>query len=134
VGKLKSRPGCYRAAHRSGGGERSRHGQVEGGWVTLDQFADLTGFETAGTLLYGQTEEDRERVYNQLKKASSLFIVFRRKDVPAGLNYDGNPREGDPVVVATGPTPYAPTRPQAGSPIRRPSPACTATILVSWRR
>ncbi len=83
----------------------SDHGmvKVEGGWITLDQFADLTGFETAGVLLYGKTEEDRARVYNQLKKASSQFVVYRRKDVPAELNYNQNPREGDPVVIATGP-------------------------------
>ena len=83
----------------------SDHGmaRVEGEWVTLDQFADLTGFETAGTLLYGKTEEDRVRVYNKLKQASSQFVVFRRKDVPANLNYNQNPREGDPVVIATGP-------------------------------
>jgi len=83
----------------------SDHGmvKVEGPWITLDQFADLTGFDAVGPLLYGKTEEDRVRVYNQLKKASSQFVVYRRKDVPAGLNYSQNPREGDPVVVATGP-------------------------------
>ena len=83
----------------------SDHGmaKTEGGWITLDQLADLSGFETAGPLLYGKTEEDRARVYNQLKKASPLFVVYRLKDVPAGLNYNKNPREGDPVVVATGP-------------------------------
>ena len=83
----------------------SDHGmvKVEGPWITLDQFADLTGFDAAGPLLYGKTEADRVRVYNQLKKASAQFVVYRRKDVPAGLNYNQNPREGDPVVVATGP-------------------------------
>ena len=83
----------------------SDHGmaKVEGGWITLDKLADLTGFDTAGGLLYGKTEEDRARVYNQLKKASSQFVVYRRKDVPADLNYSQNPREGDPVVIATGP-------------------------------
>ena len=83
----------------------SDHGMAkeQGGWITLDQFADLSGFETDGPLLYGKTEEDRARVYNQLKKASSQFVVFRRKNVPAGLNYNQNPREGDPVVIATGP-------------------------------
>lgn len=83
----------------------SDHGmaRTEGGWVTLDQFADLTGFETVGSLLYGKTEEDRAHVYNQLKKASEKFVAYRRKDVPAGLNYSLNPREGDPVIVATGP-------------------------------
>ena len=83
----------------------SDHGmaKVQGPWVTLDQFADLKDFETAGSLLYGKTEEDRVRVYNQLKKASEKFQVYRRKDVPAGLHYNENPREGDPVIVATGP-------------------------------
>ncbi len=83
----------------------SDHGmaKVQVGWVTLGQFADLTGFEAVGSLLYGKTEGDRARVYNQLKKASSQFVVFRRKDVPAGLHYNENPRAGDPVVVATGP-------------------------------
>jgi len=83
----------------------SDHGmaKVEGGWVTLDQFADLTGFETAGTLLYGKNEEDRLRIYNKLKQASSQFVAYRRKDVPAALNYSQNPRAGDPVVIATGP-------------------------------
>jgi alkaline phosphatase D len=83
----------------------SDHGmvKVEGPWITLDQFADLTGFDTAGALLYGKTEEERARVYNQLKKASSQFVVFRLKNVPANLNFNQNPREGDPVVIATGP-------------------------------
>jgi len=83
----------------------SDHGmvKVEGSWITLDQFADLTGFDTVGARLYGKTEEDRARVYNQLKKASSQFVVFRLKNVPANLNFNQNPREGDPVVIATGP-------------------------------
>jgi len=83
----------------------SDHGMAksEGDWINLDQFADLTNFETAGSLLYGKTEEDRARAYDQLKKASSQFMVYRLKDVPAGLHFNQNAREGDPVVVATGP-------------------------------
>ncbi len=83
----------------------SDHGMVnrEGNWITLDQFADLKGFETAGALLYGKTEADRERVYNQLKHVSSNFVVYRRKNVPAGLHFNANPREGDPIVIPTGP-------------------------------
>jgi len=94
----------------------SDHGmaKVEGGWITLDQLADLTGFESAGALLYGKTEEDRVRVYNQLKKASDKFVVYRRKDVPAGLNFNQNPREGDPVVIATGPYAIRAHGPAAG--------------------
>jgi alkaline phosphatase D len=100
----------------------SDHGmaKVQGGWITLDQFADLTGFETDGPLLYGNTEEDRVRVYNQLKKASDKFVVYRRKDVPAGLNYSQNPREGDPVVIATGPYAIRAHSPVAGKPDQPP--------------
>jgi alkaline phosphatase D len=102
----------------------SDHGMVkeEGGWINLDQFADLTGFETAGSLLYGKSEEDRARVYNQLKKASPQFVVYRRKDVPAALNYNQNPREGDPVGVATGPYAIRAKAPAAGSEDRPPTP------------
>jgi alkaline phosphatase D len=83
----------------------SDHGmaKVQGDWITLDKFADLTGFETAGSLLYPKTDEDAARAYNQLKKASSQFIVYRRKDFPAQLNYRDNPRTGDPIIVPTGP-------------------------------
>jgi alkaline phosphatase D len=102
----------------------SDHGmvKVEGNWITLDQFSDLTGFDAVGPLLYGKTEEDRARVYNQLKKASSQFVVYRRKDVPAGLNYNQNPREGDPVVIATGPYAIRAHAPPAGQEDRPPTP------------
>lgn len=83
----------------------SDHGMVkiQGPWVNLDDFADLKGFQSAGPLLYAETEADRSRVYDQLKHASEKFEVYRRKDVPAGLHYDENAREGDPVIVPTGP-------------------------------
>jgi predicted AlkP superfamily pyrophosphatase or phosphodiesterase len=102
----------------------SDHGMVkeEGPWITLDKFADLSNFETAGPLLYGKTEEDRVRVYNQLKKASSQFVAYRRKDVPAGLDYNQNPREGDPVIVATGPYAIRAHEPPAGKPDQPPIP------------
>ena len=102
----------------------SDHGmaKIEGPWVTLDQFANLDGFDTAGTLLYGKTEEDRVRVYNQLKKASSQFVVYRLKNVPAGLNYNQNPRAGDPVVIATGPYAIRAHAPPAGKPDTPPIP------------
>jgi predicted AlkP superfamily pyrophosphatase or phosphodiesterase len=102
----------------------SDHGMVkeEGPWITLDKFADLTGFEAVGPLLYGKTEEDRARVYNQLKKATSQFVVYRRKDVPAGLNYNQNPREGDPVIVATGPYAIRAHAPPESKPDQPPTP------------
>ena len=101
----------------------SDHGMVksEGDWIDLDQFADLAGFDTVGDLLYGKTEEDRARVYNQLKKASSQFMVYRRKNVPAGLHFNENPREGDPVVVATGPYAIRAHAPPAGQADRPPT-------------
>lgn len=101
----------------------SDHGMVksQGGWITLDQFADLSGFDAVGTLLYGKTEEDRVRVYNQLKKASPQFVVYRRKDVPSGLSYNQNPREGDPVVIPTGPYAIRAHAPPAGKEDRPPT-------------
>jgi alkaline phosphatase D len=101
----------------------SDHGmvKVQGDWITLDQLADLADFEWAGPLLYGQTEADRERVYNQLKKASSEFKVYRRKNVPAGLHYNQNEREGDPVVIATGPYAIRARGPSAGKPDNKPT-------------
>lgn len=96
----------------------SDHGmaKVEGATITLDKFADLAGFEAVGSLLYAKTDADAARVYNQLKKASSQFTVYRRKDVPAGLNFRDNPREGDPVVIATGPFLVRAHAPPAGVP------------------
>jgi len=101
----------------------SDHGMVktQGDWINLDQFADLTNFDTVGPLLYGKTEEDRVRVYNQLKKASPQFFVYRRKNVPADLNYNQNPREGDPVVVATGPYAIRAHAPGADRPDTKPT-------------
>lgn len=100
----------------------SDHGMVreQGEWITLDQFADLSGFETAGALLYSASEADRERVYNQLKKASPQFVVYRRKSVPADLSFNENPREGDPVVIATGPYSIRAHAGPAGQPDRAP--------------
>ncbi len=101
----------------------SDHGMVksEGGWIDLDQFVDLAGFDTVGDLLYGKTEADRARVYDQLKKASPQFMVYRRRNVPAGLNFNENPRKGDPVVVATGPYAIRARTPQAGQADRAPT-------------
>lgn len=102
----------------------SDHGmaQVPSEWITLGQLADLTGFEAVGPLLYGKSEADRERVYNQLKKASSQFMVFRRKNVPAELNYSQNEREGDPVIVATGPYAIRARAPSDGAADTAPHP------------
>ena len=100
----------------------SDHGMARevGNWINLDEFADLTGFETAGALLYSDSEEARVRVYNKLKQASSQFVAYRRKDVPAGLDYNQNPREGDPVVVTTGPYAIRAHKPPADKPDHSP--------------
>jgi predicted AlkP superfamily pyrophosphatase or phosphodiesterase len=100
----------------------SDHGmaKTEGGWINLDDFADLTGFETAGPLLYSDSEEARIRVYNKLKQASSQFMAYRRKDMPAGLDYNQNPREGDPIIVATGPFAIRAHKPPADRPDHPP--------------
>jgi len=102
----------------------SDHGmaKVEGGWITLDEYADLSGFENAGTLLYGKTEEDRARAYAKLKQASSQFMAYRRKDVPGGLKYNQNSREGDPVVIATGAYAIRAHKPPEGKPDNAPEP------------
>ena len=83
----------------------SDHGMEpeKGNWVDLDKFADLKDFTTSGPLLYGPTEAATEKVYQQLKSASGDFKVYRRAHVPAALDYDQSAREGDPVIVPTGP-------------------------------
>jgi predicted AlkP superfamily pyrophosphatase or phosphodiesterase len=83
----------------------SDHGMenIEGNWIELDHFADLSAFHTEGMLLYSSTESDIQKAYERLKGASDKFVVYRRRDVPKHLHYDQNDREGDPVVVATGP-------------------------------
>ncbi len=83
----------------------SDHGMAksEGDWIDLDQFADLKGFETDGALLYGTSEAERARVYDELKHASPEFMAYRLKNVPAELHAKANARAGDPVIVATGP-------------------------------
>ena len=77
--------------------------KVDGGWINLDQWADLSDFVTDGSLLYGKSEADAQKAYESLKNASPKFHVYRRADVPAALHYNANPREGDPVIVPTGP-------------------------------
>jgi len=85
----------------------SDHGMtnVEGDWIDLDRYADLSDFVTIKneSALYAPSEEAAERAYKQLHGASDKFAVYRRKDVPEHLHFDSNPREGDPVVIPTGP-------------------------------
>jgi predicted AlkP superfamily pyrophosphatase or phosphodiesterase len=75
---------------------------LQGGWVNLDKWADLSQFETAGPLLYAKSEADAERAYESLLGASDTFKVYRRSQMPSYLHFDSNPREGDPIIVPTG--------------------------------
>jgi predicted AlkP superfamily pyrophosphatase or phosphodiesterase len=83
----------------------SDHGMEReiGPWIDLSQFADLTNFVTVGWLLYPNSEAEAEKAYQALKIKTDAFTVYRRKRVPGALEYNGNPREGDPVIVANGP-------------------------------
>ena len=82
------------------------HGMVtlQGGPVTLSDFADLSDFHTEGSILYPKPDADVQETYEAfLAHPDPRFKVYRRADVPAYLHFDANPREGDPVIVPTGP-------------------------------
>jgi predicted AlkP superfamily pyrophosphatase or phosphodiesterase len=82
------------------------HGMVtlQGGPVTLSDFADLSDFRTDGSLLYAKPDANVEEVYEEfLAHPDPRFKVYRRADTPASLHFDANPREGDPVIVPNGP-------------------------------
>ncbi len=83
----------------------SDHGmeREQGPWIDLSRYADLSNFTTVGWLLYPNSEAAAEKAYQELKIKSEAFTVYRRKRVPAALDYDSNAREGDPVIVANGP-------------------------------
>ncbi len=76
---------------------------LQGGWVILDKWADLSEFETIGGRLYPRSEADAEKAYQSLLGKSDMFKIYRRANVPAYLHFNSNPRDGDPVVVPTGP-------------------------------
>jgi predicted AlkP superfamily pyrophosphatase or phosphodiesterase len=76
---------------------------TQGGWIALDQWAELSQFETSGSLLYAKSEADAEKAYNSLLGASDMFDVYRRAKLPENLHFNSNPRAGDPVVVPAGP-------------------------------
>jgi predicted AlkP superfamily pyrophosphatase or phosphodiesterase len=83
----------------------SDHGMAteKGDWIDLDKYADFSGVETAGALMYPDSEDAAAKLYAKLRIASDKFKVYRRSRMPAELNFTGEPRVGDPVVVATGP-------------------------------
>ncbi|HEX3967081.1 MAG TPA: ectonucleotide pyrophosphatase/phosphodiesterase [Edaphobacter sp.] len=82
------------------------HGMVtlQGDPVTLSDFADLSEFHTEGALLYPKPDADVQETYEEfLAHPDPRFKVYRRADMPASLHFDANPREGDPVIVPSGP-------------------------------
>jgi alkaline phosphatase D len=101
----------------------SDHGMeaTKGGWVTLDKWADLSQFETSGPLIYATSEADAEKAYLSLLGASDTFNVYRRAKMPAYLHFNSNPREGDPVVVPTGPYNIAVHQPKSNGNPTTPS-------------
>jgi alkaline phosphatase D len=80
----------------------------------------LSHFETSGPLLYAKSEEDAVNAYHSLLGASDTFKVYRRGQVPAYLHFNSNPREGDPVVVPTGPYSLVARDPNASGGTRKP--------------
>jgi predicted AlkP superfamily pyrophosphatase or phosphodiesterase len=78
--------------------------KVEGA-IRLDQYGlDAAGFAPIiGPNLYPKSEDDAQKAYEVLRGKSDKFVVYRRAQVPAYLDFDSNAREGDPVVIPTGP-------------------------------
>jgi predicted AlkP superfamily pyrophosphatase or phosphodiesterase len=93
---------------------------LQGGWIILDKWADLSNFETAGSLLYPKSEGDAQKAYQSLLGVSDKFKVYRRAQVPEYLHFSSNPREGDPVVVPTGPYSVVAHDPNADGGSRMP--------------
>jgi predicted AlkP superfamily pyrophosphatase or phosphodiesterase len=98
--------------------------KVEGSTVYLDQFGfnPLWFKRIVGTAFYPRSEADAEMAYEALRGKSDKFLVYRRSQVPPELHFDSNPREGDPVIVPTGPyylavspDPERPSAPPAGA-------------------
>src|SRR5580704_10095970 len=78
--------------------------KVKGDWINLSEYFDSRLLEkSAEGFMYPRSEAAAEKVFAALHGKSDKFKVYRNGSVPAGLHFDGNPREGDPVVVATGP-------------------------------
>jgi alkaline phosphatase D len=90
--------------------------------LVLDKWADLSQFETSGPLLYAksQSDADAEKAYHSLLGVSDTFKVYRRAQVPAYLHFSSNSREGDPVIVPTGPYPIVAHDPNSNGGTRLP--------------
>jgi Type I phosphodiesterase / nucleotide pyrophosphatase len=90
--------------------------KVEGDWISLSEYFDTRLLEQGvESYMYPRSEEVAEKVFAALDGKSDKFKVYRNGQVPAGLHFDGNLREGDPVVVATGPYLIRVNAPPAGA-------------------
>jgi alkaline phosphatase D len=83
----------------------SDHGMAaeQGDWINLDQYAHFTGVETAGALIYADSDAAAAKLYSKLRTVNGKFKVYRRSKMPPELNYRDDARIGDPVIVPTGP-------------------------------
>ena len=107
---------------------------LQGGPVTLSDFADLSQFHTEGALLYPKPDADVQETYEEfLAHPDPRFKVYRRADVPTYLHFDANPREGDPVIVPTGPFTLR-ARAAGSKKARRIIVEATASIRARCRR
>jgi predicted AlkP superfamily pyrophosphatase or phosphodiesterase len=78
--------------------------KVQGDWIDLDQYFDRSLLvKSEETYMYARSEADAAKIYDSLNGKSDKFRVYRSGHVPEHLHFDGNPREGDPIVVPTGP-------------------------------
>jgi hypothetical protein len=78
--------------------------KAEGDWINLGEYFDTRLLEKGvESFMYPRSEEAAQKIYAALDGKSDKFKVYRNGAMPAGLHFDGNLREGDPVVVATGP-------------------------------
>src|SRR5580693_3309647 len=90
--------------------------KVEGDWINLSEYFETRLLEkSVESYMYPRSEEAAEKVFAALDGKSDKFKVYRNSQVPAGLHFDGNLREGDPVVVATGPYLIRVNAPPAGA-------------------
>jgi hypothetical protein len=79
--------------------------KVDGPPIRLDQYGLSPSWfaRTVDSSLYPKSDDDAKKAYEGMRGKSDKFLVYRRAQVPAYLHFDSNPREGDPVVIATGP-------------------------------
>jgi Type I phosphodiesterase / nucleotide pyrophosphatase len=78
--------------------------KVEGDWIDLDQYFDRSLLQkSVESLMYAKSDLDAATLYADLNGKSDKFRVYRLGHMPESLHFDQNPREGDPVVVPSGP-------------------------------